>query len=141
MPTSTSPVGYARRRSRRAMGAARRRILVRRETARIGPVSSRSCVPAGNERSPRQETCRTAVWRVTIRGLIRTWIHRASAPAIAGTEAATVTSTEPPAAPTRVLAGKRAAVLLFAYYPADARPRRAAEALVAEGMHVELICL
>ena len=39
------------------------------------------------------------------------------------------------------LKGKRAAVLLFSYYPADVRPRRAAEALVAEGMHVELICL
>jgi glycosyltransferase involved in cell wall biosynthesis len=39
------------------------------------------------------------------------------------------------------LKGKRAAVLLFSYYPADVRPRRAAEALVAEGMQVELICL
>src|SRR5215470_12872606 len=42
---------------------------------------------------------------------------------------------------TAQLKGKRAAVLLFSYYPADVRPRRAAEALVAEGMHVELICL
>jgi glycosyltransferase involved in cell wall biosynthesis len=32
-------------------------------------------------------------------------------------------------------------VLLFSYYPADPRPRRAAEALVNEGMRVELICL
>jgi glycosyltransferase involved in cell wall biosynthesis len=39
------------------------------------------------------------------------------------------------------LRGRLAAVLLFAYYPADNRPRRAAEALVSEGMHVELICL
>jgi glycosyltransferase involved in cell wall biosynthesis len=39
------------------------------------------------------------------------------------------------------LRGRRAAVLLFAYYPADNRPRRAAEALVNEGMQVELICL
>ena len=39
------------------------------------------------------------------------------------------------------LRGRRAAVLLFAYYPADNRPRRSAEALVNEGMHVELICL
>jgi glycosyltransferase involved in cell wall biosynthesis len=39
------------------------------------------------------------------------------------------------------LRGKRAAVLLFSYYPSDPRPRRAAEALVNEGMHVELICL
>lgn len=32
-------------------------------------------------------------------------------------------------------------MLLFSYYPSDPRPRRAAEALVSEGMHVELICL
>lgn len=35
----------------------------------------------------------------------------------------------------------RAAVVLFSYYPMDPRPRRAAEALVDEGMKVELICL
>jgi glycosyltransferase involved in cell wall biosynthesis len=39
------------------------------------------------------------------------------------------------------LRGKRAAVLLFSYYPSDPRPRRAAEALVNEGVQVELICL
>ena len=37
--------------------------------------------------------------------------------------------------------GQRAAVLLFSYYPADPRPRRAAEALAREGMGVDLICL
>jgi glycosyltransferase involved in cell wall biosynthesis len=39
------------------------------------------------------------------------------------------------------LLGKRVAVLLYSYYPADPRPRRAAEALVREGMDVEVICL
>ena len=39
------------------------------------------------------------------------------------------------------LHGKHAAVLLFSYFPADSRPRRAAEALVAEGVTVDLICL
>lgn len=39
------------------------------------------------------------------------------------------------------LHGKRAAVLLYSYYPADPRPRRAAEALVEAGMEVELFCL
>ena len=39
------------------------------------------------------------------------------------------------------LRGKRAAVLLFSYYPWDVRPRRAAEALVNEGVQVEVICL
>ena len=39
------------------------------------------------------------------------------------------------------LCGKRAAVVLFSYYPADPRPRRAAEALVNEGMQVDLVCL
>ena len=39
------------------------------------------------------------------------------------------------------LRGKRAAVVLFSYYPGDPRPRRAAEALVHEGMAVDLVCL
>jgi glycosyltransferase involved in cell wall biosynthesis len=41
----------------------------------------------------------------------------------------------------RQLRGKRAAMVVFSYYPMDPRPRRAAEALVQEGMKVELICL
>src|SRR4029453_19121948 len=45
------------------------------------------------------------------------------------------------ASPDSPLRGKRAAVLLFSHYPADPRPRRAAEALVNEGMHVEVISL
>jgi glycosyltransferase involved in cell wall biosynthesis len=47
----------------------------------------------------------------------------------------------PSAPPNASLRGRRAAVLLFSYYPSDSRPRRAAEALVNEGMCVELICL
>lgn len=39
------------------------------------------------------------------------------------------------------LFGKRAAVLLFSHYPADPRPRRAAEAIAAEGVSVHVICL
>jgi len=39
------------------------------------------------------------------------------------------------------LRGKRAAVLLYSYYPSDPRPRRAAEAMVASGMTVDLFCL
>lgn len=39
------------------------------------------------------------------------------------------------------LRGKHAAVLLFSYFPADPRPRRAAEALLAEGVNLEVICL
>ena len=39
------------------------------------------------------------------------------------------------------LRGKRAAVLLFSYFPSDARPRRAAEALAREGMIVDVFCL
>jgi len=41
----------------------------------------------------------------------------------------------------RRLRGRRAAVLLFSQYPADPRPRRAAEALAAEGVNIDLICL
>jgi glycosyltransferase involved in cell wall biosynthesis len=47
----------------------------------------------------------------------------------------------PAGAAGRPLRGKRAAVVLFSYYPMDPRPRRAAEALVSEGMKVDLICL
>ena len=47
----------------------------------------------------------------------------------------------PSAAIRSGLRGRRAAVLLFSYYPADNRPRRAAEALASEGMDVELVCL
>jgi len=39
------------------------------------------------------------------------------------------------------LRGKRAAVLLFSYYPSDPRPRRAAEALAAENVKVDVVCL
>ncbi len=41
----------------------------------------------------------------------------------------------------RALKGKRAAVVLFSHYPADPRPRRAAEALVGDGVTVDVICL
>ena len=39
------------------------------------------------------------------------------------------------------LVGKRAVAVVFSNYPADPRPRRAAEALVKEGLHLEVICL
>jgi glycosyltransferase involved in cell wall biosynthesis len=39
------------------------------------------------------------------------------------------------------LQGKRAAMVTFSRYPADPRPRRAAGALLKEGMSVDLICL
>ncbi len=39
------------------------------------------------------------------------------------------------------LCGKRVAMVTFSFYPGDPRPRRAAEALVAKGMSVDLICL
>lgn len=39
------------------------------------------------------------------------------------------------------LRGKRAAAVVFSYYPSDPRPRRAAEALTSEGVKVDLVCL
>jgi len=39
------------------------------------------------------------------------------------------------------LRGKRVAMVVFSHYPADPRPRRALEALLKEGMSVDLICL
>jgi glycosyltransferase involved in cell wall biosynthesis len=55
-------------------------------------------------------------------------------------------STRPPV-PVRTrrarqpLQDKRALVLLYSSYPADPRPRRAAEALANKGMRVEVLCL
>jgi glycosyltransferase involved in cell wall biosynthesis len=39
------------------------------------------------------------------------------------------------------LRGKRVAMVMFSYYPDDPRPRRAIDAFVKEGMHVDLVCL
>lgn len=39
------------------------------------------------------------------------------------------------------LKGRRAAVLLYSYYPSDPRPRREAEALASVGVEVDLFCL
>lgn len=48
---------------------------------------------------------------------------------------------QPNIAKSANLSGKRAAVVLYSYFPDDPRPRRAAEALVKEGMEIDLICL
>lgn len=60
----------------------------------------------------------------------------------------TLTSTEgnraedvPPPTPPAGLKGKRVAVILYSRYPADPRPRRAAEAMIGAGMEVDLYCL
>ncbi len=47
----------------------------------------------------------------------------------------------PVAISRRVFEGKRAAMVTFSSYPFDPRPRRAIEALVNEGMTVDLVCL
>jgi glycosyltransferase involved in cell wall biosynthesis len=46
-----------------------------------------------------------------------------------------------PEAPTSRFTGKRVAAVVYSAYPADPRPRRAAEALAKEGASVEVICL
>jgi glycosyltransferase involved in cell wall biosynthesis len=56
-------------------------------------------------------------------------------------EASVRQHSEPGFLRTRRLCGKRAAVLLFSHYPADPRPKRAAEALAAQGVDVDMICL
>jgi len=47
----------------------------------------------------------------------------------------------PPTGPANGLKTKRAAVVLYSYFPADPRPRREAETLAGVGMEVDLICL
>src|SRR5713226_3768594 len=39
------------------------------------------------------------------------------------------------------LRGKRVAMVTFSHYPGDPRPRRAVDALVSQGMKVDLVCL
>ena len=46
----------------------------------------------------------------------------------------------PQAAPGQRLVGKRTGMVVFSSYPADPRPRRAVDALLKEGMKVDLIC-
>jgi glycosyltransferase involved in cell wall biosynthesis len=49
---------------------------------------------------------------------------------------------EPEASPSGgSLVGKRVAMVTFSQYPADPRPRRAVDALLSEGMTVDLVCL
>ena len=83
------------------------------------------------------ENYRDRIWRVLpkdLTGWYTSWLAtRRNSLAALGAQTATA-----PAAP---LVGKRAAVLLYSYYPADPRPRRAAEALAEAGMAVDLICL
>jgi len=47
----------------------------------------------------------------------------------------------PAAFGTKRFTGKRVAMVMFSTYPADPRPRRAIDALVAEGACIDLICL
>jgi glycosyltransferase involved in cell wall biosynthesis len=49
-------------------------------------------------------------------------------------------SADPTLAVGTGLRGKRVGMVVFSSYPADPRPRRAAEALLKEGMSVDLIC-
>jgi glycosyltransferase involved in cell wall biosynthesis len=52
------------------------------------------------------------------------------------------TATQPPLTlPGTLLRGKRAAVIVFAYYPSDVRVMRAAQALFRAGIEVDLLCL
>ncbi len=75
-------------------------------------------------------------WNPCARELAGWFVTSGSTPAIE-----TKTGQAPvPLVPT-ILRGKRAAVLLYSHYPADPRPRRAAEALVEAGVEVDLICL
>lgn len=61
----------------------------------------------------------------------------------ATSEPADLTSKNQPSMPgaDMQLRGKRVAMVMFSHYPADPRPRRAVDALVNEGMQVDLVCL
>jgi len=73
---------------------------------------------------------------------LTTWDHNINARGLAGSVTPETTETDPDgAAKNPDFRGKRVAVLLYSSYPSDPRPRRAAEALVAQGAEVEVICL
>jgi glycosyltransferase involved in cell wall biosynthesis len=67
--------------------------------------------------------------------------HRPTAPEEASSPATSQKPAQSPIAKEGALRGKSAAVLLYSFYPADPRPRRAAEALVEAGARVDLYCL
>lgn len=50
-------------------------------------------------------------------------------------------ASSPSAVRNERLRGKRVGIVMFSFYPNDPRPRRALEAVVREGMLVDLICL
>jgi glycosyltransferase involved in cell wall biosynthesis len=82
-------------------------------------------------------------WNPCPRELVR-WMNESSPLAGANGAAADASSTgDSSKLPLKheALRGKRAAVLLYSYYPADPRPRRAAEAMIEAGMEVDLLCL
>jgi len=75
---------------------------------------------------------------------VANYVSQAYGMKAAGLEAHRGAESHPARSPGRNdwrLRGKRAAVLMFSPYPIDARPRRAAEALVEQGMNVEVICI
>jgi glycosyltransferase involved in cell wall biosynthesis len=68
-------------------------------------------------------------------GKLASWFKDASQRSISSPRE--VVDISPPAD----LRGRKAAVILYSYYPSDPRPRRAAEAMVEAGMEVDLLCL
>lgn len=63
-------------------------------------------------------------------------------PHVAETPSGRVLLTPPPTGTVAdILRGQRACSVVFSHYPSDPRPRRAAEALVQQGMEVDVICL
>jgi len=79
-------------------------------------------------------------WHVLARDLAR-WVKSSRS----GLESAAAGNVQAPSAQSferySALRGKRAAVLLYSEYPADPRPRRSAEAMIAAGMEVDLLCV
>jgi len=49
-------------------------------------------------------------------------------------------SSAPDSVSSSMFSGKRTGMVVFSFYPADPRPRRAIEALLKQGMRVDLIC-
>lgn len=79
-------------------------------------------------------------WNATPRE-VSSWVRRSRGLAVPRARARPATLSPSALPGASVLAGRKAAVLLYSNYPADPRPRRAAETMIAAGMEVDLLCL
>jgi glycosyltransferase involved in cell wall biosynthesis len=101
----------------------------------------RSGSKARSERMLCPQHAQPFLWRFQVRRFVGGSLQTRSAKRRGAARSNPIANTINPLPASRQLSGKRVAVVLYSSYPADPRPRRAAEALIEEGASVEVICL